>query len=350
MPATNVLSDIDGTFYVLPFGFNIENDYWRIGSMIILFKIKLGMKSLLPVQLLIVTLVLSSCGSIPTESENHAEYNALGDPKAALTYNTAFPIASAAEAIVRGDAAMVKGDTDRALFEYIRALEKEGADGETLYKIGRVHLSRGDNKRAKLAFMLALKEIPEHAGALLEVGLLQMQSREYDAARQTLEHALQLAPNSPKALNALGVLEDMQKNFQQAQIHYRKAIALGGDTPLYLNNLGYSRYLAGDQAGAERAFNDALRLRPNHTRAWRNLGLVYAKTERYQEALDAFGKIEAEHQAYNDVGYVAMVSGRYDDAQKFFEEAMRISPTYYELALQNAKRLELVRERENTHE
>ena len=102
----------------------------------------------------------------------------------------------------------------------------------------------------------------------------------------------------------------------------------------------------GNQQSAEQAFIDALKLKPDYQRAWRNLGLVYTKSGRYSEALEAFGKTEKEHQAYNDVGYVAMLSGRYDDARRFFDEAMRLSPSYYELAWQNIKRLELVQNRQ----
>jgi hypothetical protein len=46
--------------------------------------------------------------------------------------------------------------------------------------------------------------------------------------------------------------------------------------------------------------------------------------------------------AYNDVGYVAMLGGRLDDAETFFEEAMRLSPRYYELAGMNAQRLRMM--------
>jgi len=280
---------------------------------------------------------------MPSEAKRHSEFDALGDPDAHLTYSTAFPIATAEEAVVRGDAAAVKGDLNRALFEYIRALEKGGADGATLYKIGRVHLALKDTRRAELAFSLCLKALPDHVGALLEMGKLLMHKRAYPSAAELLGHALEIAPDSPQIFNALGVLADMQKRHHEAENHYIKAIFLDGDRPIYLNNLGYSYYLMGCQDRAEQMFLNTLKLDPNHKRAWRNLGLIYAKSARFRQALEAFGKVEKDYEAYNDVGYVAMLSGRFDEAQRFFSEAMRLSPIYYELAMNNAKRLELLR-------
>lgn len=288
-------------------------------------------------------LLLSGCSSVPSEPKRHAEFDSLGDPGAHLTYGTAFPIATAEEAVLRGDAAAARGDLDRALFEYIRALEKGGSNAETLYKIGRVHLARTDPKRAELAFALCLKALPDHVGALVETGKLKMHRREYASAESLLIHALEVDPNSAQIFNVLGVLDDMRKQHLEAQNNYIKAIYLDGDKPIYLNNLGYSYYLMGCQDRAEQMFLDTLKLDPGYRRAWRNLGLVYAKSARFSLALEAFGKIEKEHEAYNDVGYVAMLSGRFDAAQRFFDEAVRLSPVYYELAMDNAKRLELLR-------
>ncbi len=283
--------------------------------------------------------LLSGCAGVPSESALRAEFSGLGDNDAYLTYNTAFPVASAKEAVARGDAAWARGDPDRALFEYIRALEKEGADGETLYKVGRVHLSRKDLKRAELAFLLCLKAMPKHVGALIEAGKLKVHRRAYTEAMELLNRAWTLEPHSAQIFNVMGVIADMQKNHYQAQTHYLMAISLKGNQPVYMNNLGYSYYLMGHQARAEQLFLDTLKIDSGYRLAWRNLGLVYAKSGRFNKALQAFSKTEKEYQAYNDVGYVAMLVGHFDAAKHCFNEALKRSPVYYELAARNAKHL-----------
>jgi len=289
--------------------------------------------------ILSLPLLMSGCNTQPVKSEKSADFSSLGDANAKLAYNTEFPVASAQEAVIKGDAAVARGDLERALFEYIRALDLEGANAEVLYKVGRLHAAREDPRRAELAFSWALRTQPDHVGALLEIGVLQVRQRQYEAAREHLDRALAIQPALPRACNALGVIADVQGEYTEAQAHYEKALAYAGQVPRYINNLGYSRFLSGNQSGAEYAFEAALKLDPTYERAWRNLALVYAKQGRYDEAIEAFAKMEELHKAYNDVGFIAMVAGRSDDANAFFEEAMRLSPTYYELAQRNSQRL-----------
>lgn len=291
-----------------------------------------------------LAVMIGGCNTQPVMPENSADFSSLGDANAKLAYNTEFPVASAQEAVTRGDAAVTRGDLERALFEYIRALDLEGADADVLYKVGRLHAARADSERAELAFSWALSTQPDHVGALLEIGILQVRRRQYEAAQEHLDRALAIQPILPRACNALGVIADVQGDYVEAQAHYGKALTHAGQVPQYLNNLGYSRFLSGNRSGAARAFEAALKLDPSYERAWRNLALVYAKQGRYDEAIEAFAKMEDLHKAYNDVGFIAMVAGRSDDANAFFEEAMRLSPTYYELAERNSRRLGVTRE------
>jgi tetratricopeptide (TPR) repeat protein len=96
-------------------------------------------------------------------------------------------------------------------------------------------------------------------------------------------------------------------------------------------------------------FLDTLKIDPGYKLAWRNLGLIYAKNARFKKALQAFSKIEKDYKAYNDVGYIAMLTGHFDEAQYYFKEAMKLSPVYYELAARNAKQLAYLRENKDVH-
>ena len=295
-----------------------------------------GARRLLPG---LLVLPLFGCASLQPERAPDADYNALFGAGSELAYATEFPVGSAAEAVARGDAALDQGDTDRALFEYIRALNKDSDNAEALYKIGGIHAARGNTQLAELAFRRALAAEPKHAGALTGLGILLTKKREYAEAESKLRAAVRADPALARAHNALGVLADIDRDYASAQRHYRRALAIAPRSPMLLNNLGFSRYLAGDDAGAISAFEQALELTPGYQRAWRNLGLVYTRQRRYQDALDAFAKVQDEPQAYNDVGYLAMLSGRLDDAESFFDQAIRLSPEYYELANQNAERV-----------
>jgi Flp pilus assembly protein TadD len=286
---------------------------------------------------------LVGCASQQPKEAEVDPYGSLYSGKSELAYATQFPVGSAREAILRGDAAVASGDLDRALFEYIRALQKGGDNADVLYKIGIIHAARGNTGLAELAFRWALNKDPKHSGALTGLGILLTKKRDYAEAEKYLNDAVRINPNLSRAHNALGVLADMQRDYKRAQRHYQDALSAGDKSPEILNNLGYSRYLSGNRSGAVAAFNEALTIDPRYERAWRNLALVYSRDGKYQQALAALRKVEDLPKAYNDVGYVAMISGRLGDADAFFSEAMQISPEYYELANENEQRLRAIR-------
>jgi Flp pilus assembly protein TadD len=302
-------------------------------------------RRLAPVLLVAVVLGLSTgCAQSPRKSDGDTEsYSNLRGGQSDLAYVTEFPVGSAAEANAKGDAALAAGDIDRALFEYIRALQKEGDNAEVLYKIGGIHAARDNNQLAELAFRKALAVDPRHAGALTGLGILLTKQRNYAEAERSLSAAVRENPRLARAYNALGVLADINRDYALAQRYYQDALAIAPRSPMLHNNLGYSRYLGSNYTGAIAEFERALELSPNYALAWRNLGLVYTKLARYDEAVQAFGKVQDLPKAYNDVGYLAMVAGRLDDAEAFFDQALLLSPEYYNLASENAQRVQTLK-------
>ncbi len=283
--------------------------------------------------------LLGGCAQHPTKVTGGEDYAALLGAQSDVAYATEFPVGSAAEALAKGNAALAGGDGDRALFEFIRALRKEGDNAEAFYKIGAIHASRGKDDLAETAYRRALATDPRDAAAMTGLGILLTRKRHYAEAETQLRAALRQDPKLAGAHNALGVLADIDRDHPRAQGHYRDGLALAPRSPTLHNNLGYSYYLAGNNPAAIRAFQEALELNPQYALAWRNLGLVYSRQGKYEEALAAFGKVQDAPKAYNDVGYIAMVAGRLDDAQSFFDEAQRLSPEYYPTASDNAERV-----------
>ncbi|WP_201297041.1 hypothetical protein [Billgrantia tianxiuensis] len=72
-----------------------------------------------------LSLALAGCatsGSVPPESDL---FGSLSSGESSVAYSTAFPVGSPEEAYRNGEAALRAGDTDRALFEYLRGLRME---------------------------------------------------------------------------------------------------------------------------------------------------------------------------------------------------------------------------------
>ncbi len=278
--------------------------------------------------------LLSACAQMPTDQSG-----GIAALLGTSTASNATDVGTPTEIMARGDAALAAGDTDRALFEYLRALNKGGDDAAALHKIGVIHAARGNDDLAENAYRRALAIDHAHAGALTGFGILLTRQRRYAEAETQLLAALRSDPKTPAAHNGLGVLADLQGAHRQAQAYYLDGLVQAPDSAILLNNLGYSYYLAGNNKAAITQFRAALAQKPNYAMAWRNLGLVYTRQGRYEEALAAFNKVQDLPQAYNDVGYIAMVAGKLDDAQSFFDEALRLSPEYYPTAGENARRV-----------
>jgi tetratricopeptide (TPR) repeat protein len=59
---------------------------------------------------------------------------------------------------------------------------------------------------------------------------------------------------------------------------------------------------------------------------------------RYGDALEAFRKGGGEAAAYNNIGYIYMTDGKYEEAIKTLEKAIEIRPSFYVKANENLKK------------
>lgn len=295
---------------------------------------------------LAVAMSMSGCKLLPTKLvENLGGKGALYDGKSKIAYGTELPVTSVPEALQRGDLAVANGDLDKGLFLYVSALELDENNPQALARIGQVHASRGNPQLAELAFRWSLQKDPRNPVVLSELGIIELKKRDYIQARQHLEQSVALDHRNPRAHNALGVIADLDGDYKRAQGHYQQAIAGAPGSASLFNNLGYSRYLGGDLKGAIAAFREALLADPDYQLAWRNLALVYTREKRYDEAVEALAKVQDLPKAYNDVGYVAMIGGKLDDANGLFEEAKRRSADFYTLADANQRRIAIMQGR-----
>lgn len=290
---------------------------------------------------LLLAMTLGGCASNAQRQSGADPYASLADGRSSVEYSTAFPVASSEEAYRNGAAALSANDPDRALFEYLRGLRmEENPKAEPLYRVGIIHHGRGNHDLAEKAYRWALELDDDHRGARTALGIVRLEQRDYDAAEQLLQPLVSRADAPWQAHNALGVIADMRGEYDLAQSHYEKALETRPGTPLVLNNLGYSRYLAGDWGAARGALRQAVSANPGYELAWRNLGLVYAREGDFETAVEAVARSGNRAEAYNDIGYISMLEGRYADAMGFFEEAMRLSPAFYVTASQNAQNLD----------
>ncbi|WP_271271339.1 tetratricopeptide repeat protein [Aliamphritea hakodatensis] len=301
--------------------------------------------------------VLTGCaGNQQKSSAMTEEQSELYDGKPILAYLAAKQAKTPEEAVQRARSAMAENNLDKALYEYIRAYELDGKHTRALLEIGNIHYLRKNYKTAYVAFQKALSIDETLVSAHQGTGLILLREKQHSAAQEAFQKAVnyqqaltaeqdaagenatvirRTAGLALESYNGLGIIYDMQGKLDEAREHYHAGLKISGNSKVILNNLGYSHYMSAQWPEAEMYFSKALQTDNLYQPAWKNLGLVYARQERYLEALEALEQVMDTAQAYNDIGYICLLSKRYVEAADFFQKAITENPRYYKVAQQN---------------
>lgn len=281
---------------------------------------------------LLLTLTLGGCvttGSAPTFADNQSDT----------------PAPTVEELLAEGDRAALAGQHEQAAVSYVKALVIEPENAGALYRVGRSHLEMRELNVAEQAFRNALAADPEHAEAMEGLGMVLLARRDTETAKAWLEAALERNPTRWQAHNSLGIIADLQQEPDAAYDHYVQALSLNPRAVPVIVNIGYMHYLAGRWDDAADYFDEALQLDPQHRKAWSNLALVQIRRGLMDDALSAFEQIMEPPQALNAVGHTCMVLGRFDCADQYLQRATVASPTYFEEAHANLRRLQRLKRR-----
>ena len=284
--------------------------------------------------------LLGACASTPSESTSAPPYtdDELRNTDLDLIFATEFPVASKEDALSRAEMARTSGEIDKALFFYVKALKFDPEDAELLAAIGRLHQYQGNNRLAARAYSLALESRPEFPEVLEARGLILLGHDEEEQAISDLTRAVVLNPNAWQAYSGLGLLADRKGNHTEAIAHYDAALAINPDSGPVLNNRGFSKMLAYDFIGAEKDLSRAAN-ELGHRQAWVNLGAFYGKLGLYDRAVETYEKVLPKPEARNKVAEASMAKGDYAEAERLLEQAIKLSPAYFQEAEDNLARI-----------
>jgi predicted Zn-dependent protease len=153
--------------------------------------------------------------------------------------------------------------------------------------------------QAEKAFALlssTLFEMPEEKDLLYTRALVAEHLGKLDVMESDLKKILAKEPNNAEALNALGyTLLNDEKRYREAEKYLQKAIKLQPDEPAIMDSFGWLQFKLG-----------------NHTQAAKYLQSAYEKLNS--------GEIAAH------LCEVLWAMNKKEDAQKLFDEALKVSP------------------------
>jgi tetratricopeptide (TPR) repeat protein len=266
--------------------------------------------------LVLVGMGLGGCESAPVAAE----------PAGART------ITEAEAMIMRGDAALARGDRETALLQFARAIEINPRLTRAHMGMGEVYRVSGDYAKAELSYRQAATVEPRSFDAQYMHGLMLHLLNRCSEAVGAYIRALQIRP------------EDFQANL----------------------NLATAYYQLNEHRQALPYAENAVRLQPRDGRARFNLGVIYAALDRHKDAvteyqqaaelmdlsapllinladsLSRLGRYEEMRNtlaellrkaptaaAHERLGFACFKLGRYDDARASFNNALAMDADYF---------------------
>jgi len=159
----------------------------------------------------------------------------------------------------RGSLKLREGQVELAIREYQRSIELNPYDAEAHFGFGEALRLKGRLDEAQAQFLRALRLQPQHHDARINLTVVHLEREEWDRAIAESDRLL--------------------------------------DDPTFLNparayvNRGWARFSAGDAAGAEADFREALQVDSAIYQAHLNLGIVLYARGEIPESLQSFQRV-----------------------------------------------------------
>ncbi len=225
-----------------------------------------------------------------------------------------------------------KGDKDRAIQDYDKAIELNPQHAEVFYNRGVTYSDKGDKDRAIQDYDKAIELNPQHAEAFNNRGVAYSDKGDKDRAIQDYAKAIELNPQNAKAFNNCGNAYRGKGDPDRAIQDYDKAIELNQQDVGAFNNRGLAYSDKGDKDRAIQDYDKAIELNPQHAIALNNRGNAYRDKGDPDRAIQDYDKaIELKPQhaiAFNNRGNAYSDKGDKDRAIQDYDKATELDPQY----------------------
>jgi Flp pilus assembly protein TadD len=211
--------------------------------------------------------------------------------------------------------------------------------------IAEIQLVVGNYDHARNGFKLVAASTEHRPQGLQGTGIALLADAKYDMAGEVLQQAVTEDSTLWRAWTALGQIYDFRRDWENARRSHDAAVEANNRSMIVHNNRGISLLLQGLYSDAASAFTHALTISPdmkNSGIARANLRIALAWQGQYMEALSGLRDYETPV-ALNNIGYIAMLRGDYEEAEAYLTRAVDNNPRFYDIASQNLKRLENLR-------
>jgi tetratricopeptide (TPR) repeat protein len=225
---------------------------------------------------------------------------------------------------------------DKALEQYARAVDIDpdfalawAGESRALWKIWNRDKTQESIRRAEEAANHAIRLNPELLEARLARAQIYRTNSRYAESIRELKDVLRVNPSWTEALIHLAASYRDAGDSENAVATQLRAVEL---QPGYWRNwsqLGalYFRLARYDEAAA--AFRQVIRLIPEKNHGYEQLGAVETKRGDYAAAMAAYQRLPSPPNTgavASNMGAAYYFQGRFDEARRYFEQAVRLEP------------------------
>lgn len=230
-----------------------------------------------------------------------------------------------------GDSLGKRGETERAMEEYAKALELN-PDSEAHYNLAVILTDRQRYDEAIEHYNIALKFDPADDELHTKSGIALYKQGKTEEAIDHYKKAISLNPDNSDAHNNLGnaLFKIGEKN--EAIEHYSKALELKPDDAILHSNFGNVLAMSGKPDEAIKHYRISLEIKPDNAQALSNLGNALLGLDRLKEAEAKYKeslKLSRENAGtFFNLGTCLEKQGRIDEAITNYQQALKTNPLY----------------------
>ena len=250
---------------------------------------------------------------------------------------------SAQELVTAGFIYLANENLRIAELHFATAINKDPKMVNAFIGLGRIEMIKGDYNAAMVRFGQARKLDPQSIYALTgEARVFRLEGK-LSAAIKKINAAMAVDPKDINVIKELAMIYDLMGKENLSEPLYHEIIDRTPDQAASHNSLGLNYMVRGEYAEAVLSFLHALALDKDNLRIKNNLASAYLLNGDKENALEIFKGTVGEAEAYNNVGYLLMTQGHFDEAEQALKKALQLNPRYYTRAQENLEKIQGMR-------
>jgi GT2 family glycosyltransferase/tetratricopeptide (TPR) repeat protein len=198
------------------------------------------------------------------------------------------------------------------------------------HNLALVYRDLGDLAKEEEQWRRVVQEKPHYRPGWRGLGDALLRRGNLDQAQALAQHLLADGHLCVEGRLLQSALASARGDHRAAREELEQALAERPDDTDLLRALCQQLFEQGEPGEAERALRELVRLAPEDGSAQHNLGLVYLRLHRHEEAIEAFREALRRRpdaaQTHLHLGYALKAAGRPDEARAAWKETLRLEP------------------------